>query len=128
MRAHRPSLLPRRRRNMHIKPGVKLWAGGIGLHERLLWALHILEGLWGPNRLLTVTSALDGKHMKRSLHYKGLAVDVRTNDIPSLEKVRLVESAAAVLGTNFDVVLEDWGGTNEHLHVEFDPEGPWTTS
>ena len=39
---------------------------------------------------LMVTAGLDGKHMESSLHYKGLALDFRTNHLPPGEKDRVV--------------------------------------
>lgn len=70
-----------------------------------------------------ITSATDGVHGSDSLHFRGLALDFRTKHLPEAEKYGLVGEVKRRLGREFDVVLEDWGGENEHLHVEFDPEG-----
>lgn len=64
-----------------------------------------------------ITSAIDGKHSRGSLHYVGLALDFRTNNMPSGELPRIRDKIAARLGENFDVVLE-----KDHLHVELDPK------
>ncbi len=67
---------------------------------------------------LTVTSCLEGRHRRNSLHYAGLAFDLRTRDLevdPSEVTARLRKA----LGPEFDVVLEP-----THIHVEFQPEGP----
>ena len=65
-----------------------------------------------------ITSCVDGTHGHNSLHYSGLAFDLRTRDLatdPGLVVQRLREA----LGAEFDVVLEP-----THIHVEFQPEGP----
>lgn len=62
-----------------------------------------------------ITSALDGKHSKGSLHYKGLALDFRTRTLDDPQA--LATALATALGDDYDVVLE-----GDHLHVEYDPE------
>lgn len=66
--------------------------------------------------LMTVTSITDGKHSPNSLHYEGLAVDIRTRDLSTEQKSTLVAKLRKALGNDYDVVLE-----STHLHVEFDP-------
>lgn len=70
--------------------------------------------------LPVVTSGDDGKHRAGSLHYVGLAEDYRTNDLPK-EKHLAIERVRLRLGQNFDVVFENIGKPDEHLHVEYDP-------
>ena len=71
----------------------------------------------GSAAACVITSGTDGKHGPSSLHYKGLALDLRINTI--LPEVRpLVERDLKwALGPQFDVVLE-----SDHFHVEFDPK------
>jgi len=76
-----------------------------------------------------ITSVNDGVHGKNSLHYYGYAVDFRTKNIGSeaddyREEVvaGFVEEVKRCLGNEFDVVMEDLGEDNEHLHVEWDPD------
>lgn len=83
---------------------------------------------------IVITSLNDGTHMKDSLHYKGCAIDFRTHDWTpprisleptllrkdELEKVRL--SVKGALGVDFDVIIEDSDGPNEHMHVEYQPK------
>lgn len=59
----------------------------------------------------------DGVHKSGSLHYKGLAIDVRTRDLTSAQITALVARLKAVLGSKFDVVLE-----KDHIHIEYDPK------
>jgi len=71
---------------------------------------------------MTVTSINDGRHNANSYHYRGRAFDLRTKGTgagPSLASE--IDRALRPLG--FDVLLEDFGGPNEHIHVEFDRRG-----
>lgn len=64
-----------------------------------------------------ITSGSDGKHGPNSLHYKGKALDLRTNTILPALLPTLVKELRWALGEQFDVVLE-----SDHIHVEFDPK------
>jgi len=71
---------------------------------------------------LMITSALDSIHKDGSAHYVGLGVDVRTKNFPDMEtKQEFRFRVAQRLGDRYDVILEDLGGPNEHLHAELDP-------
>ena len=85
----------------------------------------------------TITSARDSQHSTpNSLHYRGLAVDVRTNDLigagdyakysPASVKVAILGELKKALnatpgGSDYDVILEV---SPEHLHIEYDPHPP----
>jgi len=58
---------------------------------------------------LFVTSLRDGNHMPGSLHYIGLAFDIR----PTMEK----RDIKRILGPKWDVVDE-----GNHIHCEYDPK------
>jgi UDP-N-acetylenolpyruvoylglucosamine reductase len=64
-----------------------------------------------------LTSANDGQHGFGSLHYAGLAVDVRTHHVTANDIEPLADTIREALGPQFDVVLED-----THIHVEFQPK------
>ena len=76
----------------------------------------------GIGQDMLITSANDGKHMKRSKHYTNAALDFRTKHLTSQEKDDLVKEVKRQLGAQYDIILEHRGGINEHLHVEFDPK------
>jgi hypothetical protein len=100
---------------MRIKPGVildKLQSPML----RVLLATNVAFSRQGSE--VTITSALDGEHMKGSLHYKGLALDFRTQGLPLFIQNKIVKEINSELGDDFDVVLE-----KTHLHIEFDPKG-----
>lgn len=65
---------------------------------------------------IVVTSGTDGKHMQRSKHYSGEALDLRTSNLTKEQIQGLMQELKKRLGTNYDIVLE-----SSHLHVEFDP-------
>lgn len=104
----------------YIKPGAKIK----GIQPEILIGLHIVEEV--INSLgydTTLTEATGGKHMPDSLHYKGLAVDIRSKDISlSTTKANVIKYAKSSLGDEFDFILEDEGAPNEHFHLEFDPK------
>ena len=84
--------------------------------------IHELEGIEkeckyieGEKYEMTVTSALDGKHGVKSLHYKGLAIDIRTRDMK--KPVDCYKRIKDKLDKDFDVVLE-----KTHIHIEYDPK------
>jgi hypothetical protein len=98
---------------MKLKPGVKL--------EGVQWqmfdaAIKVEEVYNNLGHELTITSASEGHHGPRSLHYKGRALDFRTRTVPLSQRQKILKSVKAKLGPDFDVVLE-----KDHLHLELDP-------
>lgn len=106
---------------MNLKQGVTVG----GVRPEITVAMMVTKGVWDDNGLVfTVTSITDGKHRAGSLHYEGLAFDVRTwvpgrpgVQLPSDVKERIAKELRLALGKEFDVVVE---GT--HIHIEFDPK------
>ncbi len=86
-----------------------------GIRPELLLALCIADKIYDQlGHELVITSALDGEHMRGSLHYVGAAADLRRpSDDVELITVRLRDA----LGENYDVVLETL-----HIHIEFQPK------
>jgi hypothetical protein len=106
---------------MKLKKGVKI----TNLTPQMVLAIRIVESVYQrlePWYDLTITSVDEGQHGPRTLHGKGLAVDFRTKDFNG-NKYKLQNEVKAALGDDFDVVLEDMHGPQEHLHVELDPKG-----
>ena len=76
----------------------------------------------GENTVLT--EGTGGKHMEGSLHYKGLAIDLRTNHTSDENAEWVAKKLRSDLGPEYDVVLEYTNyGEISHLHIEFDPKG-----
>lgn len=98
---------------MKIKQGASLQ----GLDIKMRPALIAADEIWAQlGQGLVITAGLDGSHSAGSLHYYGLAVDMRTRyfvDGGKLAARKLREALPPV----FDVVEHD-----SHLHVEYDPK------
>lgn len=92
---------------MTIKPGVQLRT----MSSQILLAIIEADRLLGGS--LVVTSVSDGKHSAGSLHYVGLAADLRLPADPP----GFVGRLRAALGDEYDVVLE-----GDHIHIEFQPK------
>ena len=97
-----------------VKKGVK----AAGLQPEILLAIvearEIFRDLGAD---LVITSLLDGTHMPKSLHYKGLAVDLRTRHLTKNQRTKARDRLHVALGPEYDVVLE-----STHIHVEYDPK------
>lgn len=98
----------------HVKDGVKTE----GIQPQLLDAILICTAVYiHAGQQITVTSICDGVHSKNSLHYKGLAVDLRTRDLKGITANQLAVRLRKALGNEYDVVVE-----KDHIHVEYDPK------
>jgi len=81
-----------------------------------VYAYYAVDECW-------ITSANDSKHSKKSFHYFGKALDIRTHNIKDSKlKTAIMEKIKLFLGEEFDVILESKGTSNEHIHVEWDPK------
>ena len=105
---------------MKIKPGVNV----AGLRPEMVLALIAAQRVYGEHDTVpTITSALDSKHGRGSLHFAGQALDLRTKDLPAGAAPVIFRQLADALGDQYDVLLEGFGTANEHIHVEFQPKG-----
>lgn len=104
--------------SISLKPGVKL----AGLQPQIVLAITVAEHIWWLHgeTPLVITSCNDGQHKEDSFHYRGLAVDLRTKTLPENERTAAVKRLREALGTEFDVLYENVGQPNEHVHVEHD--------
>lgn len=100
-----------------IKAGVDLR----GLSPQMAVAYAIALHVYNENVGLpcVITSGSDGKHGPNSLHYKGKALDLRTNSLRPDQVHPVFLALKEALGEQFDVVLEA-----DHIHCEFDPKEP----
>lgn len=106
---------------MVIKAGVKLE----GLMPEIIVGLLVVQSAFrdiAPKSEFVITAMTDGKHMKNSLHYKGLAVDIRSNMLDEPLKFKILHEGKRRLGANFDFILEGLNTAQEHYHLEFDPK------
>jgi len=97
---------------MRLKKGVSVH----GLGPEIIIALMVANDVYKKYGYeLVITSGTDGVHGYSSEHYKGDAVDLRTNNIN--DKAVIVAEIAERLGSDYDVVLE-----STHCHLEYDPK------
>ena len=66
-----------------------------------------------------LSSCVEGRHGRNSLHFVGLAFDISTNDIDPSIHDSITSTLRTALGDEFDVVYE---GHKNHWHIEFQPE------
>ena len=98
---------------MLLKEGVSLE----GVSWRLFYAAVVCEAVYGEYGVgLVITSANDGKHGNKTLHHKGLALDLRTWTLKGREQ-EVAAKIRAKLGPDYDVVVE-----GDHIHLEYDPK------
>jgi hypothetical protein len=101
-----------------LKPGVRI----AGLRPEILFAIATAERVCAEMGVdCVVTACVDGVHKAGSLHYCGLAVDLRSHDSRPGDADKAIARIRQCLGADYDVVLE-----NDHVHVEFDQKQPLT--
>ena len=71
----------------------------------------------------TITSANDKTHMTNSLHYRNLALDLRSHYIPKGYEQSMVDELRRTLGLDYNILLEGLNTPNEHIHLEYHPNG-----
>lgn len=97
-----------------IKEGVELR----GMSQYIWDAVYVAKEIYRKHGLhLTITSGLEGVHSSTSLHYVGLAVDLRTSNIQSRDHaIQITEEIREALGSDYQVIYE-----SNHIHIEYDP-------
>lgn len=103
-----------------FKAGIRL----TGLQTETLAGLAVVASILTERGYgTTVTSGSEGVHMEDSLHYKGLALDIRSKHLLSMnEKEEVLVECQGALGENYDFILENVGQPTEHFHLEFQPK------
>lgn len=96
-----------------IKQGVDIR----GIKHETVLAFSIAQRVYQRFGLdCCITSCRDGEHKRKSKHYDGYAIDLRTSNIPRNDRQLVCDRIIAALGQQFDVLLEP-----DHIHIEFDP-------
>ena len=100
---------------IQLKEGVKC----AGMRPEMMLGILVALGVYQElGYIMTITSIVDGKHSRTSLHYAGAAVDLRTRHMTEAHKAQAASLIASRLTEDFDVVLEE-----THIHMEFQPKG-----
>lgn len=108
--------------SIRLKAGVSLR----GMRPEVLFAINVADPVYARYEVeCVVTAGADSEHSRGSLHYVGLAADLRTQHLGLTmeQKLAIREELEKRLGSEYDVVLEDPNGPKEHIHVEFQPKG-----
>ena len=87
-----------------------------GLHPKMWDAVYTIKPFFDNQNVdLVITSALDGQHSYGSLHYSGMAIDIRIRNIRHIKELsNLIKD---ILPSAYDVVLEE-----THIHIELQPK------
>jgi len=98
-----------------------------GIRPELAFANLVLLGILTRFKaVMTLTHALDGVHARASIHYAGGAEDlVFLSPLELVVKQQIVEEWRISVGPDFDVLFEDPGTSNEHVHCEWQPKEPY---
>lgn len=96
--------------------GIKQGVDVRGLQPVMWDLIYDIEPFYAEEDLvLIITSALDGEHSHGSLHYSGMAIDIRTRTLS--EPRDMYERIKSVISGAFDVVLH-----TTHIHIEYQPK------
>ncbi len=88
-----------------------------GVRGVILKAMAIVEPIMERYGPFVCTSAHDGKHMDTSLHYVGLAFDIRTWGLKTEEdKQKALGDLKIALGADYQIIEEE-----DHFHAEVSP-------
>ena len=97
-----------------IKPGVDI----SGIRQELVLGLQIAQPIFAKHDVdMVITSCMDGKHGRASLHFVGQAADLRSRNLKPSDWEIVADQLKTALGPQFDVVLE-----KDHFHLEFQPK------
>jgi len=91
-----------------------------GIQPEILLAAFAATGLAGKmfrGLDCVITSCTDSHEHLESFHNGGLAIDIRTRDMPEPQVKEFTEELRKCLGDEYDVVVE-----KDHIHIEFDPK------
>lgn len=90
-----------------------------GIQPEIILAIMIANQLWNAKFSgfdFVITCVTDShKDNLESLHNFGMAFDMRTRQLEEWEKSKFAVDLQALIGSEYDVVLEE-----THIHVEFD--------
>jgi hypothetical protein len=107
---------------MRLDLNASLWHDGVSIKPEICEAMAQIDTLhkqW-TNRDAWFTSIVDGIHQEEfSLHYQGLACDLRFWYIPEARREEFRATIQETLGPKYVVILE-----RTHFHIHFRPRRP----
>lgn len=87
---------------LNVIDEINLTAAALGLPDPVITAGHDQAG-----------------HSPTSDHYTGNALDLRCNNVSTTSCKQWVITLQNALGNGYDVIFEDWGGSNSHVHISY---------
>ena len=97
-----------------IKEGAKV----NGIRPEMVLAYAMIQPIFKKLGIdCVITEATGATHNEGSLHYVGLAIDIRNRDIPVDIQAWLQVKLQNILGSQYEVLLE-----SDHYHIEFQPK------
>lgn len=89
-----------------------------GIRPELVLAIVITNQVFQSyGAELIITSILNGRHSRKSLHYTGSAFDIRIKHLAELTINKIYRQLKESLLEDFDIILE-----SNHIHIEYQPK------
>jgi len=102
---------------IRYKEGVSV----LGIKPEILAIYPIIEAAFAPKEAIITSAGEKVKiHGKKSYHYIGYAIDLRTHHLIDGEARKILQLLRTWLTSEYDVGLEFEGTEDEHIHIEFD--------
>lgn len=104
---------------MKIKPG-RRGASIAGIKPEAVIGMMVAKSVFDArHQPFQLSSGLEGRHGRNSLHFVGLAFDISAREVSEDLYQILTAQLSEHLGDEFDVVFET---DPDHWHIEFQPE------
>lgn len=90
----------------------------LGVKPEILMGLMCAQGVYDKWKVeMVVTSCTGDKHGAYSRHYQGMAVDLRSRDIPADKRTAFLAGLRKGCGPEFKIILE-----SDHFHMSYKPQ------
>ena len=106
---------------MILKKGVSVDGCGAEILRAAITIIDPLFSEYGHDGIVTSGSEHFKHSAKRSAHYRGDALDWRSNWYSLPEKYDILDKLKERLGGDFVVILESVGKPYEHFHIHWSP-------
>jgi hypothetical protein len=100
---------------MELKENVSL----TGLRNQITDILSSVEQCFIDNGYDLTITCTTGGHPRLDPHTWGFAIDCRVHNIPIDKQQKIHTQLQQKLGSDYTVLLEDSGGPNEHIHIQW---------
>tara|TARA_Y100000114_G_scaffold50443_2_gene46041 strand:- start:2717 stop:3037 length:321 start_codon:yes stop_codon:yes gene_type:complete len=92
----------------------------VDFYLQILFAIIVAKEVYDKyttDLVITSGSERSAKHSPTSLHYSGMAVDIRTRNLPEGTKEEVYSLIKEALNVDYDVILH-----STHIHIEYQPK------